>query len=107
LGSVRRGREVKNLEGTRYSAETHLKAKAKVLEEILEKRQILSSTSNDLLRWGRNNEGNFNLKETKIIVTGFYHRNPNKTWKNLWSNPQWMKIKLFMWLVQHKKILKW
>lgn len=84
-----------------------MKAQAKVLEAILEKRQILTSTSNDLLRWGRNNEGIFNLKEAKRIVTGLNYPSPDKTWKDLWNNPHWMKIKLFMWLVQHKKILTW
>ena len=90
-----------------YSAETSFRTQAKILEEILEKRQILASTSDDLLRWGRNNEGNFNVKEAKIIITRFDYSNPEKTWKNIWSNPHWMKIKMFIWLVVHRKILTW
>ena len=56
---------------------------------------------------GRNNEGNFNLKEAKINSIGLEFPNPDKIWKDLWQNVHWMKIKLFIWLVQHKKILTW
>jgi len=84
---------------------TPLKTQAKALEVILEKRQILTSTSDDQLRWGRNNEGVFNLKEAKRIATGLNLQNTNKTWKDLRKSPHWMKIKLFRWLVQQDKIL--
>lgn len=67
----------------------------------------MTSTSNDLLRWGSNNEGIFNLKEAKRIATGLNFPSPNKTWKDLWNNPHWTKIKLFRWLDQHEKILTW
>lgn len=74
---------------------------------ILEKRKILTSTSDDQLRWGRNSEGNFNLRESKRIATRFNYLSPDKIWKDLWQNPHWVKIKLFMWLVQQKNILTW
>lgn len=32
---------------------------------------------------------------------------PDRIWQNLWRHQGWMKIKLFMWLVHHKKILTW
>eukprot|EP00253_Pinus_taeda_P008423 PITA_08423 len=90
-----------------YSDETPLKAQAESLAEVLEQRNILTSTSDDQLRWGRNIEGNFNLKEAKRISIGLDFPNPNKVWKDLWQNPHWMKTKLLMWLVQHKKIMTW
>eukprot|EP00253_Pinus_taeda_P017321 PITA_17321 len=90
-----------------YSEETPLKAQAEALATILEKRKFLISTFIDQLRWGRNSEGNFNLKEAKEIATGHNMTNPNKIWKDLWKNPHWMKIKLFVWMVQHKNILTW
>eukprot|EP00253_Pinus_taeda_P002599 PITA_02599 len=84
-----------------------LKTQAKSLAKILEKRKILISTSTYQLRWGRSSEGNFNLKEAKEVVTKYNFSNLDKTWKNLWKHPQWMKIKVFMWTVLHKKILTW
>lgn len=60
-----------------------LQTQAKALEAILEKRKILTSTSDDQLGWGRNNEGDFNLKEAKGIVTGINFPNIDKTWNDL------------------------
>eukprot|EP00253_Pinus_taeda_P007691 PITA_07691 len=90
-----------------YNEVTTLKTQAQALEDILVKRKILTSTSKDQLRWGRNNVGLFNLKESKRIATGLNFPNTNKTWKDLWNNPHWMKIKLFRWLIQQDKILTW
>ena len=73
----------------------------------LEQRKILVSSSSHQLRWGRNTEGNFNLKEAKQIVIACDYQYPDKAWKDLWQNPHWMKIKMLMWLVQQKKILTW
>ena len=73
----------------------------------LGQRKILVSSFSDQLIWGRNTEGNFNLKEAKRMALGFDYQNPDQVWKNLWQNPHWMKIKLFMWLIQQKKIITW
>jgi len=64
-----------------------LKAREEALVVILEERNILNSTSYDQLRWGRNNEGNCNLKEDKIIAIGLDFPNPEKISKDLWHNP--------------------
>jgi len=90
-----------------YNEVTPLKTQAKALGIILERRQILTSTSDDLLRWGKNNKGVFNLKEAKRITTGLNFPNTDKTWKDIWNSPHWMKIKLFRWLIQQDKILTW
>lgn len=87
-----------------HSEESPLKAHAYSLARDLEQRKILVSSLSDQLKWGRNTEGNFSLKEAKQLVTGLNYKNPNHVWKNLWQNPYWMKIK-FIWLVQQKKIL--
>jgi len=84
-----------------------LKAQAEAFVVILEQRKILTSTLFDQLIWGRNNEGKFNLKEAKRIAIGLEFPNPDKIWKHLWQNSHWMKIKLFMWFVHHKKMLTW
>lgn len=90
----------KNLE---YNDDSPLQAQAEALTAILEQRKILTSIDSDQLRWGNNNEGNFNLKDAKCIAIGLDIPNLDWVWKDLWQNPSWMKIKLFMWLVQHKK----
>lgn len=84
-----------------------LKAQAETLAGVLDQRTILTSTLSVQLRLGRNNGGNFNLKEAKRISIGLDLTNPDKIWKDLWQNSHWMKIKLFMWLVHHIRILTW
>jgi len=65
--------------------------------------KILISTSSDQPGLGKNNEGKFNLKEANCMSLGLEFPNPNKVWKDPWQNQSWIKIKLFTWLVQHKK----
>lgn len=90
-----------------YSEESPLKAQEDSLALHLEQRNILVSSSSDKLRWGRNTEGTFNLKEAKHMALSFDYPNLDQVWNNLWQNSQWMKTKLFMWLVHQKKILRW
>ena len=99
-----KGRIWKNLG---YNHDSTLKTQAEALTTILEQRNILIVAALDQLRWGKNNEGNFNIKETKSIALGLDFPNPNRVWKDLWQNPHWMKIKLFVWMVQQKNILIW
>ena len=61
----------------------------------------------DQLRWDNNNEGTFNLKEAKLILLNLDSHAPDTIWKDLWRHQGWMKIKLFMSLVQHRKIMTW
>jgi len=68
---------------------------------------ILVTEGKDQLRWGNNSKGTFNLKEAKYILLGLESCILEKSWRQLWSHQGWMKIKLFMWLVHHKKILTW
>eukprot|EP00253_Pinus_taeda_P031614 PITA_31614 len=90
-----------------YRDTSPLKAQTEALKNILEQRKILVSVDSDQLRRGHNNKGTFNLKEAKCITFGLDFTIPDRVWKDLWQNQGWMKIKLFMWLVQHKKILTW
>lgn len=48
-----------------YSDENQLKTKAEALTQELEHRRIRVSSSKDQLRWGKDTEGNLNLKEAK------------------------------------------
>lgn len=77
------------------------------LKGILDKRQILNSTLDDEIKWGKNKPGLFNLKEAKRIDSVLNLPNIDKTWNELCDNPHWMKVKLFMWLVQWGNILTW
>jgi len=90
-----------------YSGMVMLQTQAIALQGILDKRQILNSNLNDQLRWGKSKTGLFNLKEAKIIDARLNLPNTEKTWKEIWENPHWMKVKLFKWLVQQGKILTW
>eukprot|EP00253_Pinus_taeda_P005286 PITA_05286 len=90
-----------------YRDNDPLKAQADALTTIPDQRKILISTDSDQLRWGNNNEGNFNLKEAKRIALELDSTKLDRVWKNLWKNQGWMKTKFFMWLVHHKKILTW
>eukprot|EP00253_Pinus_taeda_P012671 PITA_12671 len=90
-----------------YRDDSPIKIKVEALGSLLKQRMILVTEGQDQLRWGNNNKGNFNLKEAKSILLGLDYRVPNKTWQLLWKHQGWMKIKLFMWLVHHKKILTW
>jgi len=84
-----------------------LKEKIEALLKMLEQRKILVIEGHDQLRWGNNNEGTFNLKEEKRILLELDSNVPGRVWQNLWRHQGWMKIKLFMRLVHHKKILAW
>jgi len=75
--------------------------------KILEQRKILVTDGQDQLRWGQNKEGIFNIHEAKRITLNLDPCVSAKSWQKLWSHQGWMKIKLFMWLVHHKKILTW
>jgi len=78
-----------------------------MLMQELYQRKILVSRGNYQLRWGNNNEGTSNLKESKAFPLGLTSQALDKVWQRQWRHQGWMKIKLFMWLVQNRKILTW
>eukprot|EP00253_Pinus_taeda_P030148 PITA_30148 len=84
-----------------------MKIKAEALRSLLKQRMVLVTEGQDQLRWGNNNKGIFNLMEAKGILLGLDSSVLGKTWQHLWKYQGWMKIKIFMWLVHHKKILTW
>jgi len=88
-----------------YRDNSPLKAKVDALIEILDQIKILISTDQDQLRWGNNKEGTFNLKEAKCLALELDFTEPDWVWKNIWKSQGWLKTKLFMWLVHHKKII--
>jgi len=94
----------KNME---FRDENPLKVKDDALLGMLDQRKMLVLEDHDQRRWGNNNEGTFNLKEAKRLVSELDSNEPDRVWKNLWRHQGWMKTKLFMWLVHHKKILTW
>lgn len=90
-----------------HREDSPLKAKAEALLTMLEQRKILVTGGHDQLRWGNNNAGTFNLKEAKCILLELDSNEPDRVWQNIWRHQGWMKIKLFMWLVHHRKIMNW
>jgi hypothetical protein len=71
----------------------------------LGKRKITISKDEDQLRCGRENGGEFNLKEAWFCIANQVQEDPRQHWGKIWSNPQWPKIKMFKWLVLHNRIL--
>jgi len=92
----------KNIE---FGDDNPLKAKTDALLRILEQRKILVSEGHDQLRCGNNKEGTFNIKEAKKVFLELDSHVSDRVWQNLSKHQGWMKIKLFMWLVHHKKIM--
>lgn len=84
-----------------------LKIKAAALGDLLKQRMILKMEEKDQLRWGNNKRRAFNLKEAKGYLLGLDYNVLDKAWKHLWKQQGWLKIKIFVWLVHHKKILTW
>jgi len=97
--------KMENLKNIDYKDDNPLKEKIEALLKMLEQRKILVIEGHDQLRWSNNNEGTFNLKEEKRILLELDSNVPSRVWQNLWRHQGWMKIKLFMRLVHHKKIL--
>jgi hypothetical protein len=77
----------------------------KEIEDELGKRKIWFSDEEDQLIWGRENGGEFNIKVACHYIAGKDQENPKPHWERLWNYPQWTKIKMFKWLILHKKIL--
>lgn len=102
INSIGKWRTWRNFD---FRNDNPLKAKAETLMKMIEQRNILMSEGHDQLIWGKNNEGTFNLKEEKLILLELDSHAPDRIWQDLWRHQGWMKIKLFMWLVQHRKIL--
>ena len=90
-----------------YKDDNPITIEVEALRSLLKQRMILVTEQKDQLRWGNNKEGNFNIKEAKCLLLDPEPQAQNNTWQKLWKYKGWMKIKLFMWLVNHRKILTW
>lgn len=75
--------------------------------EDLDKRRILRSNKEDILRWGSNPKGTFNLKEVYKLLVASPDQQTYHKWKTLWSRGTWPKFTLFSWLVLHNRALTW
>jgi len=79
----------------------------KEVEEEMGKRKIIVSEEEEQLRWDRKNGGELNLKEEWFYIIGQDQEDSAQQLENIWSRPQWPKIKMFEWLVLHNQILTW
>jgi len=77
------------------------------LLQQLEQHRILTSTREDILRWGNNPKGTFNLKEAYKISAASPDWQPDLRWHALWTRGNWSKITLFSWLIMHNRALTW
>lgn len=75
--------------------------------QYLDKIRILRSNKEDILRWGSNPKGAFNLKEAYKLLAASLDQQSNQKWQTLWSRGTWTKITLFSWLVLHNRALTW
>lgn len=73
----------------------------------IESRRIKRREGRDILRWGKETRGIFNIKEAYKIQTQMEQEEENLQWKKLWKTKWWPKIKLFSWLIGRKRILTW
>lgn len=77
------------------------------LLQHLDQRRILISTREEILQWGNNSKGTFNLKEAYRIIASSPDWQPDPKWHALWTRGTWPKITLFSWLVLHNRALTW
>ena len=77
------------------------------LLQELRKRQIQKEESPEILRWGNNPSGTFRIKEAYNQLQNLTNNQVDKKWKRLWNRQHWPKIKLFLWLLTHRKTLTW
>ena len=47
------------------------------------------------------------LKESRHYIAVQDQENPEPHLERIWKGPQWPNIKVFEWLILHKKILTW
>ena len=77
------------------------------LLQDLDKRRILKSNKEDILRWGRNPKGTFNLKEAYQILATTPDPKLDHKWQSLWNRGKWPKITLLSSLIVDNKALTW
>lgn len=75
------------------------------LNSTMNKRMIQSTQEEDQLRWGKFDGGTFNLKEAKRYLEHQDLEDKVAWYPNVWDNALWPKIKSFIWLLMHRKIL--
>lgn len=79
----------------------------KDLRTKLDKRRIRKAGDSDQLRWGKLEGGNFTLREAKTHIEDAKHEERFKWHSKVWDAQLWSKIKTFLWLLMHRKMLTW
>eukprot|EP00253_Pinus_taeda_P013691 PITA_13691 len=77
------------------------------LNSDLNKRMIRSTQEEDQLKWEKLDRGTFNLKEARIYLEHQNLEDKVAWYQNVWNSALWPKIKYFLWLIMHRKILTW
>jgi hypothetical protein len=77
------------------------------LSKILQERQVENREGEDIIRWGFQGNGEFNVKTTYQIMQDSGPHPIRTIWSKIWSKSLWPKISTFLWLVANKRILTW
>ena len=59
------------------------------------------------LRWGSHPIGHFSVKEAYHLAHSQEALHKDTIWGKFWDSLLWIKIKTFLWLTMHGKILTW
>ncbi|XP_038688673.1 uncharacterized protein LOC119987842 [Tripterygium wilfordii] len=59
----------------------------------------------DSLCWGKSCSGEFSIKTAYDIATGYEGVNTNKIWRSIWKIEAPQRVKAFIWMVKHQRLL--
>lgn len=68
-------------------------------------REPKDSNKEDLCFWGETNNGHFGTKSMYNLIASNYRGIENDTWEKLWKLQGPQRVRTFLWLSQHKKLL--
>jgi hypothetical protein len=73
------------------------------LSKIIQERQVECREGEDIIRWGFQGNGEFNVKAAYQILQDSGPLPIRPIWRKIWSKSLWPKISTFLWLVANKK----
>lgn len=77
------------------------------LVQILDEHKLDIRDGLDMIHWGYQTLGQFNVKEVADLASGSTNLPTEKRWCKLWGQGHWPKITLFLWLLMRGRILTW
>jgi hypothetical protein len=77
------------------------------VDDELGRWKIMVMEGEDQLRWGKKEQGEFNLKEVWHYMVEPDQDDLVQHWDKLSNNLEWPNINIFQWLILHNCILTW